>query len=156
LESSVANFLFLNNIIPKNKFLQYHIFQHNPCLYDIKIEGYDRLYMCTGDMTCDFKGVSRYPPKKFFDEVASKKSDLFGGLTADIMMNNKMIKIPDVYSFKLTFKSLLPNSLNNYLFRYSNNADLENGGSFTADDMTPKIGASLTTAMSGAMSSGKA
>jgi hypothetical protein len=35
-----------------------------------------------------------------------------------------MIKIPDIYSFKLTFQSLLPNSINNYLFRFSGNMNI--------------------------------
>ena len=32
-----------------------------------------------------------------------------------------MIKIPDVYRVKMSFKSLLPNNFNNFLYTYSQN-----------------------------------
>ena len=98
------NFLFVNNIIPKNRFIQYHIFQHNPCVYDIKIEGYNRLYMCSANMTCDYKGVSRRPSDEFFKQVSAilKKNFDFGDSGATLKDRN-MISIPDVYSLKLTF-----------------------------------------------------
>lgn len=52
VDSAVKNFLFLHNIAPKNRFVQYHIMQHNPCVYDLKIEGYGRFYMCAGTVNC--------------------------------------------------------------------------------------------------------
>lgn len=45
-EAAANNFVFVNSIMAKNRFIQYHIMQHNPCVYDIKIDGYNRLYMC--------------------------------------------------------------------------------------------------------------
>lgn len=45
-EAALRNFLFVNTIVPMNKYLQYHIYQHNPPVYDIKIEGVGRWYMC--------------------------------------------------------------------------------------------------------------
>lgn len=37
------------------------------------------------------------------------------------IVNNSLIKIPDVYSLDLTFTSLLPDNLNSYLWQFSNN-----------------------------------
>ena len=124
LTSSISNFLFLTSIMSKNRFIQYHIFQHNPCVYDIKIEGYNRFYMCSGNMQCDYKGVSRQPTEKFFKELEKHKGPMFN-LDAKTMIERKMIRIPDIYSFKLTFQSLLPNSMNNYLFRFSGNKNMD-------------------------------
>lgn len=44
------------------------------------------------------------------------------------MEAERIIRIPDVYSFKISLQSLLPNSLNNYLYQFSGNADMEDKG----------------------------
>jgi hypothetical protein len=50
-EAAAKNFIFVNTIIPNAKWIQYNIFQHSPCIYDIKLDGYKRLYACSGDFT---------------------------------------------------------------------------------------------------------
>jgi len=126
-DAALNNFVFLNHIMPKNRFTQYHIYQHNPCVYDVKIEGYGRFYMCSGSITCDYKGVSRCPTDEFFKRLANRAEETAFGkyLNETNLKNEKLVRIPDVYSFKLTLTSLLPNSLNNYLYRYSGNQDME-------------------------------
>ena len=46
--SAIANFIFVNTIVPGARWLQYGMFQHSPNLYDIKLEGINRLFACTG------------------------------------------------------------------------------------------------------------
>ena len=129
VDGAVQNFLFLNTIFPMNRFIQYHIFQYNPAVYDIKIEGFNRFYMCSAKMQCDYKGVAREPSEKFLRSLKRFINPYYGNIFHDIgkIRENKLIKIPDVYTFTLTFTSLLPNSMNNYLYQYSGNMNMENG-----------------------------
>lgn len=122
--SAMTNFLFVNTIIPQNMWTQYAIFQLPPSVYDIKVEGGQRLFMCSGKFECKNKGVLRNPGKEFIRDVLywfsntcieKKKSDV------DYFIKNGLIKIPDVYELNMTFKSLLPNNFNQYLFRFAAN-----------------------------------
>ena len=96
--------MFLHNIVPKNRFIQYHIFQHNPCVYDMKIEGYGRFYMCSGNIACDYKGVSRRPSSEFFKALGGRMNSSWkGGEKGALWMEaERIIRIPDVYSFKIS------------------------------------------------------
>ena len=128
-DGAIENFLFLNTIFPMNRFIQYHIFQYNPAVYDIKIEGFNRFYMCSAKMQCEYKGVAREPSDKFFRCLKRFVNPYYMSVFGDIekVKENKLIKIPDIYSFTLTFTSLLPNSMNNYLYQYTGNLNMENG-----------------------------
>lgn len=100
--------------------------QHNPCVYDLKIEGYGRFYMCAGTVDCQYKGVSRDPSDKFYDTLKPYVTSSYEKLLDQgYMKKNKLVRIPDVYSFTITLQSLLPNSVNNYLFQFSSNANME-------------------------------
>jgi hypothetical protein len=39
---------------------------------------------------------------------------------------NEIIRIPDVYHITMTFESLLPNSLNSHIFRYTADCPMRN------------------------------
>ena len=132
-EQAINNFLFIHNIVPKNKFLQYHLYQHNPAVYDVKIEGFNRFYMCSANIQCEAKGVIRDPSYDFIKDIKSKYTN--GDYKSNITDLN-VIKIPDVYSVKITCKSLLPNSLNNYLYSYTANLDMQ--GVEWVGDYSPK------------------
>lgn len=67
--NAMNNFIFVNTIIPQNRWIQYGLFQHSPCLYDVKIEGIKRLYMCTGEFKVTQGGVLRIPPKTWIDTL---------------------------------------------------------------------------------------
>lgn len=119
-ESALYNFIFVNTIIPNAKWLQYSMFQHSPCLYDVKIEGFDRMFICAGNFIVQQKGVLRSMPNSWLNNYLrpkiNKSFDQFG-LIDNIRLNN-LLKIPDVYTIELNFKSLLPDNLNNYIFNY--------------------------------------
>lgn len=164
-DQAMKNFIFVNTIIPNNKWLQYGLIQHSPCLYDVKVEGIKRMYVCTGDFKVTYSGVLRKMPKKFINDLVythinesffkiEKIPDGSSGeynddydhtrLAADqikVMEKNKKtneninkllpifeqnIRIPDVYHVSLTFKSLLPSNLNQYLFQYIGNTHIIN------------------------------
>lgn len=55
--------------------------------------------------------------KAYINETLYKSDELLN-------VNNKLIKIPDSYEVIINLKSLLPNSLNNYLYSYSGNMNI--------------------------------
>lgn len=139
LWGAITNFIMINTLFPGNMWMQYHIISHAPNLYDIKVEGYQRLFVCTGKFQCDYKGVMRKPSEefitnllKFYVNTDSKSADMSNLANPFAVMNdgNSIIKIPDVYSLTLTFKSLLPNNINNYFYQFSRNDNIvnHNGG----------------------------
>ena len=96
-----ANYRFIQTLILNNKWLQYGITQMPGSLYDVKIPGGQRFFMCTGNFKVSYKGVLR--------SVGELGGSNFLPYTTET-------RIPDAYSLDLTFKNLLPSNLNNYLF----------------------------------------
>ena len=123
-EAAMSNFIFVNTIVPGNKWLQYNMFQHSSNLYDVKIEGINRLFACAGDFNVTYEGVLRDPPYSWVERLA--KEHLNMNMNQDEFLSNasigKLIKIPDVYRVELKFKSLLPANFNNYIFAYAQKA----------------------------------
>ena len=137
-ETSIMNFIFVNTLLPGNKWLQYHIFQHAPNLYDVKIDGINRYFMCAGKFEVEGKGVVRRPSQEFINKLFGKyKNPKF--FSGDYIAANN-IRIPDVYECHLTFTSLLPNNFNNFLYSYYmnsqmkvlSNTELHTGGVFNS------------------------
>lgn len=140
LKGAITNFLMINTLFPGNMWMQYHLFNVAPNLYDIKVEGFQRLYMCTGKFSCECKGNLRTPSEEFLenlkmftncDDVDTEKTynNKWGLKWMDYerdILDHRLIKIPDVYSLKLDFTSLLPNNLNGYLWQFSSNANIVN------------------------------
>lgn len=60
-EAAMRNFIFVNTIVPNNRWLQYGMFQHSSNLYDVKIEGLNRLFACSASMNVTYEGVLRDP-----------------------------------------------------------------------------------------------
>ena len=118
LEHTLANFIFVNTIIPQNMPTHYAIFQQAPSLYDIKIPGFQRLFMCSGDFSCSMKGCLRKPSDKFLERLLVFANTKYGFKKDESPI--KDIRIPDVYEVHLSFKSLLPNTFNNFIFQYVN------------------------------------
>ena len=122
---AVQNFVFVNTLVPSNRWVQYNMFQHSSNLYDVKIEGLNRLFACAASFEVTYEGVLRNPPDKFLDVLKAhintalfSPSDLISFIKA-----NNLIKIPDIYRVNMTFKSLLPSNFNNFLFTYSQNVN---------------------------------
>lgn len=125
-EAALINFIFINTIVPNNTWIQYNMFQHSSSLYDIKIDGINRLYACAGDFSVSYEGVLRDPPSDWFEyngllsKYINKNMNMF---FESSIQSNKLIKIPDIYRVKLVFQSLLPANFNNYIFNYAENAN---------------------------------
>lgn len=126
-ENALFNFIFVNTLIPNAKWIQFNMFQHSPHLYDVKIEGYGRLYACSGAFEVTYDGVLRNMPDSWIDTYLKPRintSCMNADSFAASIKKNNLIKIPDVYHVKMTFTSLLPDTFNNYLFMYSQNANI--------------------------------
>jgi hypothetical protein len=91
-----------------------------PCLYDIDLKGMNRLFMCSGNFSYTNVGVLRKPPKKFFDKLQTyiNTSIVNTGYIESLIMWADRISIPDIYTITLSFKSLLPNNFNNFMYHY--------------------------------------
>ena len=133
VESSVFNFIFVNTIVPNNKWVQYNLFQHSPHLYDVKLEGYDRLYACSGSFTVQGKGVLRNVTDDWIDATDKNQKECLSKYINGCMDKKKfvaalksdnLIKIPDIYHVKMTFTSLLPDNFNQYMLSYSKNSNI--------------------------------
>lgn len=123
-EAALANFIFVNTIVPNNKWIQYNMFQHSSHIYDVKIEGINRLFACAGDFNVTYEGVLRDPPRKWIRDLITTHANACMDKDAFLSnaLNNRLIKIPDVYRVTLQFQSLLPANFNNYIFNYAENA----------------------------------
>lgn len=115
INGAIANYLCVQNLIVKNKYIQYKIFQGSPAVYDIKIQGLNRFYMCSAKVSVNYKGVLRKIPDNYSREMDKYIKPEWKSIFLD---NDAFGKIPDVYELKITFQPLLPNSLNNYLFKF--------------------------------------
>lgn len=124
LEAALYNFIFVNTLVPNNKWIQYNMFQHSSNLYDVKIEGINRLYACSGDFTVTYGGVLRDPPNEFINRLVPKHANKnMSPAFKNNILNNKLIKIPDVYHVSMAFQSLLPANFNNYIFNFAQNSN---------------------------------
>ena len=123
LKSAIQNFIFINTLIPNAKWIQYNIFQHSSSIYDIKIDGYKRLYACSGSFNVKYGGILRDPTQKFFKDLKKYINNDAMDVENFILLleKNKLIKIPDVYKVEMSFKSLLPDNFNNHIYMYSSN-----------------------------------
>ena len=122
-DAAMKNFIFVNTIVPNNKWIQYNMFQHSSNLYDVKIEGLNRLYACAGSFNVTYDGVLRDPPPGWIKKLV--KTHANRNVLTDKMISsissNKLIKIPDVYHVDMHFQSLLPANFNNFIFNYAEN-----------------------------------
>lgn len=126
IEAAINNFIFVNTLIPNARWMQYGFFQHSPCLYDIKLNGYKRLYACTGEFSVTQQGVLRTPSITFFERMINKHiNPIVFGDTTTVETLEELIKIPDIYTVQMTFKSLLPDTFNNFIFQYVKNNNIK-------------------------------
>lgn len=119
VETAVTNFICVNTLIGNNKYAQYGVFQTGPSLYDVQVEGSNRLFACTGKFQVNAKGPMREPPYEFFKMLVDNKGSHVS-MSPDQLIQAKKIKIPDVYEVTMTFSSCLPATFNSWLFQYSN------------------------------------
>jgi len=135
-EAAMKNFIFVNTIIPNNMWMQYGMLKHSPCVYDVKIEGVKRLFMCAADFKVKAGGLMRTPPSSWIQELCNKHANnggddgkSAGNWSPDALIESiragNLIKLPDVYTVEMTFKSLLPVNFNNFLYDFSRNGSMQ-------------------------------
>ena len=123
IDAAVHNYMFVNNVCANARPIQYHMFKHAPDLYDVKVEGGPRWYLCSGKFEVNYSGVSRKPSKQMVEKLMKYKNSKFSGDTA-WMFDDNIIRIPDIYDVTCTFKSLLPENFNNYLYSFTKNNNI--------------------------------
>jgi len=118
ISKAIANFICVNTLIANNKWYQYNLFQHSSCLYEIKLDGYNRLFACTCNATVKSIGNLRTPPEFFAKKIQQHCQGLVDDAKtfAEGLLSQKLVKIPDVYEVELTFKSILPANFNNFMY----------------------------------------
>lgn len=60
-DAAVSNFLMCHTLFGNAKWLQYGLVQAGSSVYDVKLPGAHRYFMCTGNFTCKGKGIFRTP-----------------------------------------------------------------------------------------------
>lgn len=120
LEHAVANYIMVTNLTANAMSLQYGLYKHAPAYYDVKIAGFTRMFMCKGTINISHAGQTRTPNIEFYNELKKYKNKYYDYEEKNFI-TNQWIKIPDVYKLQLTFDSLLPQNLNNYVYQFSQN-----------------------------------
>ena len=120
LEHAVANYIMVTNLTANAMSLQYGLYKHAPAYYDVKIAGFTRMFMCKGTINISHAGQTRTPNVDFYKELEKYKNEYYE-YNKDNFITNQWIKIPDVYKLQLTFDSLLPQNINNYIYQFSQN-----------------------------------
>lgn len=70
-EAAINNFLMCHTLFGNNRWLQYGFVQAGASLYDVKLPGANRYFMCSGQFSCKGKGAFRTPST----EVCKKIKD---------------------------------------------------------------------------------
>lgn len=125
-EAALVNFIFVNTLVPNNKWIQYNMFQHSSSIYDVKINGINRLFACAGNFDVTYDGVLRTPSKEWVQTLVSAHVNpkYSANITVDSIIANNLIKIPDVYKVTMSFQSLLPANFNNFIYNYVMNTNI--------------------------------
>lgn len=61
----MKNLAFINTIVPGAMTMQYSIVKHAPNVYDVKVSGFTRMFMCSCNVSVKWKGNVRRPSKTF-------------------------------------------------------------------------------------------
>lgn len=164
VDAAVKNFIFVNTIIPNNLWMQYGMLKHSPCLYDVKIDGMKRLFLCSGAFKVKANGILRSPSSLLLETLCKYANADNGLWDSEKLLNDirdhRLVKIPDVYTVEMTFSSLIPSNFNNFLFNYSMNSKMETyiGEPAHQDsvigDMLKGIQSDLSAAVSGIIDKG--
>lgn len=101
----MMNFIFVNTLVPNNMYIQYGIFQHSSPLYDVRIAGFDRMFACSGNVSVQYQGPRRNPPRAWIEELvrkhananASKENPVNTEKLLAAILENNLIRIPDIY-----------------------------------------------------------
>ena len=68
-EAAVNNFLLCHTIFGNSRWLQYGFVQAGSCLYDVKLPGANRYFMCSANLTCTAKGAFRSPSGSVLQDI---------------------------------------------------------------------------------------
>ena len=70
-EAALNNFLMCHTLFGNNRWLQYGFVQTGASLYDVKLPGANRYFMCKGRFVCKGKGGFRTPSDKVIQDIVA-------------------------------------------------------------------------------------
>jgi len=70
-------------------------------LFDVKVDGLGRYFMCSGSMKVEYKGVLRTPSSSVIKTLVSKYKNPIYTFTEDYLRTSGLVKIPDSYQITL-------------------------------------------------------
>ena len=76
VDAAIYNFIFVNTIAANNMWYNYSIFKRAPALYDIKINGVYRYFMCTAEVMVKPTGPVRKVPLSLIKKLFSQYNSL--------------------------------------------------------------------------------
>jgi len=66
-------------------------------LFDVKVDGLGRFFMCSGSFKVEYKGVVRTPSRKILETLTTKYLNPAYKIDADYLLKSGIAKIPDAY-----------------------------------------------------------
>ena len=70
-------------------------------MFDIKVDGLGRYFMCSGSMKVEYKGVLRTPSSAVIKNLATKYKNKIYTFSEDYLRKSGLVKIPDSYQITL-------------------------------------------------------
>lgn len=89
-EAAINNFLMCHTLFGNNRWLQYGFVQAGASLYDVKLPGANRYFMCSGAFSCKGKGAFRTPSAKVCEAIknCAHPEKTFAGEMGNITLSN--------------------------------------------------------------------
>lgn len=89
-EAAINNFLMCHTLFGNNRWLQYGFVQAGASLYDVKLPGANRYFMCSGQFSCKGKGAFRTPSAKVCEAIknCANPKKTFAGEMSNIKLND--------------------------------------------------------------------
>jgi len=66
-------------------------------LFDIKVDGLGRYFMCSGSIKVEYKGVLRTPSSTVIKNLATKYANPIYNFDENYLRKSGLVKIPDSY-----------------------------------------------------------
>lgn len=89
-EAAINNFLMCHTLFGNNRWLQYGFVQAGASLYDVKLPGANRYFMCSGQFSCKGKGAFRTPSAEVCKKIKDCANPIktFAGEMSNIKLND--------------------------------------------------------------------
>ena len=70
-------------------------------MFDVKVDGLGRYFMCSGSVKVEYKGVLRTPSSTVIKTLVAKYRNPIYNFSEDYLRKSGLVKIPDSYQITL-------------------------------------------------------